>query len=476
MTMRLGLHQTARMEQRLLLSPQMIQAMQILQLSSLALQERIEQELLENPLLEKVEGRNANGAGDDPEPAVEAGRLEALEAVRAAREHDRWDPDLRERRGSIDESHRKHEAMQNSPDRCHSLGESLLSQLALIELDDRQRRIVEFIVFSLDARGYLPCSLGMLVEESAIDGATEEELALLLEEIRHATHPALGARDLQECLLLQLGEDSQGSSLLRTLITEKLAEVAANRLPLIAQSTGHSIAEVGQALALLRALDPCPGSAYGEAPAEVIRPEVVVEEVDGVFQVRLTRERASGLRISAEYAKLLSDTPRGDSTCKWIRQRQGSARWFIHALEQRQDTLLRIARAIFERQHPFLVKGRKALEPMHMHEVADAVGVHLSTVSRAVSGKYAQTPQGILPLRSFFSGGMAKAGGGTVSQSSIQEQVRLLIAEEDPSAPLSDNRLAGLLRKRGGVSLARRTITKYRKVLAIPSSSKRRVF
>ena len=167
-----------------------------------------------------------------------------------------------------------------------------------------------------------------------------------------------------------------------------LGDVAANRLPHIAASTGHSIAEVGQAIELLRTLDPCPGSAYGEAPAEVIRPEVVVEEIDGIFQVRLTRERDSGLRISADYTKLLRETPRGDSTCKWIRQHLGSARWFINALEQRQDTLLRISCAIFDRQGNFLEKGQNALEPMCMHEVADAAGVHLSTVTLSPSSAY----------------------------------------------------------------------------------------
>jgi RNA polymerase sigma-54 factor len=474
--MQIGLFQAVRMEQRLVQSPQMIQAMLILQLSSLDLQERIEQELLENPLLERVEGQRANDAGDVPDRTAEAARPEALDAVLAMREHDRWDPDLRERRGTSEESNRKHEAMQNSPDCHHSLGDSLLDQLALIELDPRQHEIVEFIVFSLDARGYLPCSLTLLAEGSGIAGATEEEFALLLEEIRHATHPALGALDLQECLLLQVGERVEGDSLLRTLITEKLADVAANRLPRIAQSTGHSIAEVGQAIALLRTLDACPGNAYGAAPAEVIRPDVVVEEIDGAFQVRLRNGSVSGLRISADYAKLVREAPRGDRARKWIRERLGSARWFIHALEQRQETLLRTARAIFERQHEFLEKGRGALRPMRMHEVADAAGVHLSTVSRAVSGKYVQTSQGILPLRSFFTSGMAKAGGGAVTQRSIQEQVRLLIEEEDPSDPLSDDRLAGLLLERGGVSLARRTVTKYRKVLAIPSSSRRRVY
>jgi RNA polymerase sigma-54 factor len=392
------------------------------------------------------------------------------------RERDRWDPALRRRRGTIEESDRKHEAMQNSPATYHSLGESLLNQIALIEFDERQRAMLEFLVFSLDARGYLPRSLAELVEECGIDGASEDEFSLLLEELRHATHPALGARDLCDCLLLQVDGLAEDQALLRRLISENLADVAANRLPHIARATGQSIADVGQAIDLLRTLDPCPGSAYGEAPAEVIRPEIVVEEIDGDFHVRLTREGSPELTLSADYAKLLREAPRGDSTRKWVKQRLVSARWFIDALAQRQSTLLRIGKAIFARQGTFLEKGTRALHPLRMGEVADATGVHISTVSRAVAGKYAQTPHGILSLRSFFSGGTARASGGAASQKSIQERVRELVNEEDPSDPLSDDRLAECLFERDGIRLARRTITKYRKTLAISSSNQRRVY
>ncbi len=473
--MNIGLFQTARMEQRLLQSPQMIQAMQILQLSSLDLQARIEEELLVNPLLERKEPRETGGAGEERAPD-EAGPLAALDAVREMREHDRWDPALRRRRGTVEDSDRKHEAMQNTPAPYHSLGASLLDQVALIELDERQRAMLEFLVFSLDARGYLPISLARMVEECGIEGASEEGFALLLEELRHATHPALGAADLRECLLLQLSPELPGHALLQRMIAEHLADVAANRLPHIARATGHTLADVGQALEFLRALDPCPGSAYGEAPAEVIRPELVVEETDGVFQVRLTREGSPELALNPDYAKVLSETPRGDSARKWLTLRLGAARWFLDALAQRQDTLLRIGRALFERQAAFLQKGPRALNPLRMSEVADATGVHLSTVSRAVAGKYVQTPHGILALRSFFSGGTARDSGGVASQKSIQERVRELVAGEDPSAPLSDDRLAELLHERDGIRLARRTITKYRKVLAISSSTRRRVF
>jgi RNA polymerase sigma-54 factor len=474
--LQIGIFQTARMEQRLLQSPQMIQAMQILQLSSVDLQQRIEEELLANPLLERNDRTGGDAAGDDPRAAEEARPLEALHAVLAAREQDRWDPALRRRRGTVEDADRKHEAMQNTPAACRSLGESLLSQIALIEFDERQRSMLEFLVFSLDGRGYLPQPLAELVEECGVQGATEEEFSLLLEELRRATHPALGARDLCECLLLQVGEDAPDHTLLRRLITENLAAVAANRLPQIARETGRSLADVGQAIELLRTLDPLPGSVYDESLAELIRPEIVVEENDGAFQVRLTYEGVQELALSPEYMKLLRNAPRGDSVRKWVTQRLASARWFIDALAQRRSTLLRVATAIFERQQTFLDKGPKALHPLRMSEVADAVALHISTISRAVAGKYAQTPHGIQSLRSFFSGGTERAGGGVVSQKAIPERVRELIHEEDPSAPLSDDRLARLLRERDGIRLARRTITKYRRILAIPSSQQRRIF
>ena len=473
--MQIGLFQTPRMEQRLLQSPQMIQAMQILQLSSLDLQARIEQELLENPLLERREGPDGNGADEARSPA-ETAQLAGLDAVLAMRERDRWDPAFRQRRGTIEEADKKYEALQNTPSPYHSLGASLLSQVALIELDPRLREMLEFLVFSLDARGYLTRSLAELAEECAIQGATEEGFALLLEELRHATHPALGARDLRECLLLQVDRESEGHSLLGTLINDHLAAVAANHLPHIARVTGHSLAEVGQAVELLRTLDPCPGSVYGESSGEVIRPDVVVEEIDGAFQVRLTRDGTPELGLSAAYTQLLQAAPRGDAVRKWVSLRLGAARWFIDALAQRQSTLLRIGKAIFERQGAFLQKGTKALLPLRMAEVADITAVHLSTVSRAVAGKYVQTPHGILPLRSFFSGGTTTDSGAQASQKSIQERVKELVGEEDPSAPRSDDRLAELLCERDGIHIARRTVTKYRKVLRISSSTQRRVY
>jgi len=462
------------MEQRLLQSPRMIQAMQLLQLASMDLQERVEQELLENPLLVRTDAAEGDAAGDERAPAEAP--LTVLDALLAARERDRWDPALRRRRGTAEEADRKHAAMQNAPDSHHSLGQSLLDQTALIELDAHQRAMVEFLVFSLDERGYLPRSLATITAECGIAGATELEFSILLEELRHATHPALGASDLRECLLLQVDGLTQAHPLLRRMIAENLGDVAANRLPLIARETETSLEDVSQAIEVLRTLDPFPGSAYGVEQAETIRPEVMVAELDGVFQVRLTREGVQGLTINADYTRLLRETPRGDAARKWLRKRLEAARWFVDALEQRQSTLLLVARAIFERQPGFLERGPKALAPLRMMEVADAVALHISTVSRAVAGKYAQTPHGIFSLRSFFTGGTARVAGGMTSQTVIHQRLRELVEAEDPRDPLSDDRLAELLRERDGVRLARRTITKYRKTLSISCSTHRRVF
>ena len=478
MSMRVGLAQTARMEQRLIQSPQMIQAMQILQLSVLDLQSRVEQELLENPFLEVAGEEPAeeptDGAAPEEQVDRESAQVEGMLDVLERYERDFGDGARRV--ASPEEGDRKLEAMRNTPATYHSLGDALMDQLALSDLDDRQREIAEYLVYSLDPRGSLPEPLADLALASEIPDVTPEELAAVLADLRRATHPALGARDLRECLLLQLEPHELDTPLVRTLIEQHLEDITTNRLPRIARSTGHSIEEVKQAIEAIRTLDPIPGREFGESPAETIHPDVLVEEVDGRFDVRLTREGIPNLTVSGVYKRLLREAQGAPSVRKWIKDRLETARWFIDAIEQRQNTLLRIARAIFQRQGDFLARGIKGLVPLRMVEIAEATGVHISTVSRAVAGKYAQTPHGIHPLRAFFSGGTAKDSGGMASQASIKQRIKELVEGEDPETPLSDDRLADLLKERDGIHIARRTITKYRKALAIPASSQRRRF
>jgi len=449
-------------------SPQMIQAMQILQLSSLELEERIEQELTENPFLEiKEVGQEEEKPAEESGPTLET-MLEQLE---------RYDRDAPPRtRVSSEEADKKFEAMNNTPAQYHSLGDALLSQIALAGFDERARSIAEFLVYSLDARGYLAEPLDKLLESSEIPGLTVEELNTVLADLRVATHPALGARDIKECLLLQLEPMGVDTPFLRSLITEHLEDITTNRLPHVARVTGHSLDDIKQAIETIRMLDPSPGRDYGESPAETIHPDVVVEEVDGRFEVRLTRQGVPDLTVSPAYRELLRRSGNAEAVRKWVKQRLESARWFIEAVHQRQNTLLRIANAVFERQQGFLDKGIKALVPLRMLEVADVAGVHISTVSRAVAGKYAQTPHGILPLRYFFSGGTTSSSGEQTSQASIKQRIKELVEKEDSKEPFSDDALADLLKERHGITIARRTITKYRKALGIASSNQRRVF
>ena|GEM_PF-16462 len=621
------------MEQRLIQSPQMIQAMQVLQLPLLELSERIEQELTENPFLEVVEPER-DVAGADGADAADGGAAEArAERADAGPASDgadamldyleRMDRDFGDggppRAAGGEEGDRKYEAMLNAPESARTLAAEVLDQLIALELTDRERTVLEYVVWSLDERGYLtetpatlaheltrevqralgasgvdaileeagapsavfaeepptleepirpasdaadevaarlgepegpdpagadparadPAKAGaaradaaeegtastLALEPSEEDGAiqtpavspdghasgkdasaidtsaidtggeargedalddgdmvvTEDEVRDALERLREAVHPGLGALDLRECLLLQLPSKGLWNPLMRQLIERHLEDVRANRLPQIARSTGHDIEEVKAAIELLQGLDPSPGAGFGEASAEVIHPEVMVhlDEEDGTIEVRLDRERTPSLRMSPMYQtqafrKLLKE---GDPEERdWARKKLEAASWFIDALAQRQSTLERISTALFQRQKGFLERGKEALKPLRMQEIADEVGVHISTVSRGVAGKHAQTPRGIFPLKFFFTGGTTKSSGEATSQISIKERIKAIVAAEDPARPLSDEGIAKALEDSEGIKIARRTVTKYRKALEIASSTQRRQY
>ncbi len=474
--MKLGLHQSARMEQRLVQSPQMIQAMQILQLSSLDLEERVEQEMVENPFLEVVEPEptEEDGAAAPPDTERQPEPDPGLE--RMVEELERYERDFgdgRSRAARSEDSDRKLEAMQNTAAPFRSQADDLIEQLAILDLDERQRSLAEFVIYSLDERGFLTESLEEIAGECDSDPT---ELEGVLAELRRIAHPALGARDLRECLLLQLAAHGLADQLEGIIVRDHIDDLITNRLPRIARATEADMEIVKDAIDTIRCLDPYPGRGFGNDPATAINPEVVVELVDDRYEVRLTRGRVPELHVSPSYRQLLQGTQRGDAVQQWVKRRIESARWFIDAIHQRQNTMLKIAEEIFAHQRVFLDEGVSGLRPLRMQEVADKVGVHISTVSRAVAGKYAQTPQGIHPLKYFFTGGTAVDSGGVASQASVKQRIADLVAAEDPKKPLSDDQLADLLHESDGIRIARRTVTKYRKALAIPASSQRKQF
>ena len=475
-------------------SPQMIQAMKILQLGTLDLQERIDQELVENPMLEESppaseeptedhgEAKANEAEAADPEQDGVARMLDDLESL----QRDFGDGN-RTGQGDSAEGDRKLQALANAPSVPKTMAEALSEELAFIELSPRKRAIAEFLIFSMDERGYLVEGLDSLADECPIvetsgsadapqEPVTVQELTWVLDRLRGLIHPALGARDLREALLIQIELLDGDHSILRSVVSNHLEDVQNNRLPRIAKATGQPIETILEVLEHLRRLDPTPGAEYGESVATIIVPDVVVEEDEGQYVVRLERARIPRLQLSPTYRKMLEQSKRGDGTRAWLKKRLESARWFIDAISQRQSTLERIACVIFERQRPFLAKGPAALQTLRMQEVADEVKVHISTVSRAVSGKYAQTPRGIFPLKYFFSGGTTADSGQVASQVSIQQHMKDLVAREDKQKPLSDEEIATALKSSANIKIARRTVSKYRKMLGIASSSQRRSF
>lgn len=478
--MRLNLNQSARLDQRLIQSPQMIQAMQILQLSGLELEGRIEQELVENPLLELVDPTAPSESEDSQGPgtelsAEEKALLDNFDNI------DRLNQDYGDGGPSQprneDAEERRTAALQNAPDAPKSLPEALSEEIAMFDFTDRERGIAEHLIWSFDERGFL---LGSL-EEHALQAGLEppaeaEDLEAVILRMRGQIHPALGAQDLRESLLLQIDALPTKSPIQRAIVADHLQDIEANRLPKIARATGRSLEEIQAAIEALKCLDASPAAEYGESCAPVILPDVIVEETEGEFVVRLEREHQPKLRISQAYREMLRRSRKGDAEEEWLKKRLEVARWFLDAIAQRQSTLERIANVIFKEQRSFLERGPSGLRALRMQEVADQVNLHISTISRAVSGKYAQTPRGIYPLRYFFVSGTARDTGGEASQVSVQERLKILIEKEDPKKPLSDEHLAKLLAEREDISIARRTVTKYRKMLGIASSSKRRRF
>ncbi|MFT5284295.1 MAG: RNA polymerase sigma-54 factor [Planctomycetota bacterium] len=483
--MRIGLNQGIRMGQRLVQSPQMIQAMQVLQLSTLDLSERIEQELIENPLLEIADPESSDepteAKQDEPDTEFD-NMVEMLE---------RYESDFgdgRSRAAGVEASERKLEMMQNTASDFRSLADDLIAQLAIIDFTPEQRDHALFLIYSLDGRGFLPDSL----EELSVEcGATLEELEDILLELRYVSHPALGAHDLRECLLLQLAAHGIRDQLEAVVVRDHLEDLITNRLPHIVRATNSTLDEVKAAIDTIRHLDPSPAQDYGNDPVNAITPDVMVIEImnsdpassetgnsetQPKYEVTLTRERIPSLQVSPSYRKMLLGSKRGDAVQQWVKRRVEAARWFIDAIYQRRSTMLKIADVIFEVQKGFLEKGVQALKPLRMQEVADEAGVHISTVSRAVAGKYAQTPQGIHPLKFFFTGGLADSSGGVSSQTTIKEQIGELVAAENKEHPYSDEELSELMHEKHGIKIARRTVTKYRKLLELPASSQRREY
>ena len=479
-----------RMVQKQILAPRMIQSMEILQLPILALEERIEQEIQENEALdvleadpdlpdEEVEQENPNAPTvDERELVVDEKKNNEEDFERLLQLDEEWPDHFEERRRPSatrleEEGERKHDAMANAVDRPESLNDYLHHQLSWFELDDDIRRWCEKIIYNLDANGYLQGRLEDMVDPSA-PPAELEKARKALSIVQKLDPPGVGARDLKECLLLQLSPGTEDSEHLKTLISNHLEDLEHNRLPQIERKTGYSIDLIKETLEHLRKLNPKPGAAFTSTFVQPVQPDVFVELTEeGRYKVRLEDGRTPNLFISPYYRKLLTSTDTDDKTREYIKRKINSAQWLIESIEQRRNTLTKVAQAIVDHQTEFLSKGPEFIEPLKMQQIADKVGVHVTTVSRAVDDKWIQTPRGIFPLKRFFVGGTVSAAGEEVAWDTVRMKLQEVIDKEDKANPLSDDDLVQELAKHG-LTVARRTVTKYRKAMNIASSRQRR--
>ncbi|MFY8220756.1 MAG: RNA polymerase factor sigma-54 [Pirellulales bacterium] len=496
--MRMSFGQEMRMAQKQMLAPRMIQSMEILQLPLQALEERIEQEIQNNETLEVEEAEGDSGGGEpgaavaelpataertvDEKPLVvdqeHANQADFERSYDWANEYPDSDDDRsRPSAARIDEaSDRYLDAMANMEERPETLFNHLHDQLSNYDLSPLERQAAEKIVYNLDANGYLSMPLEDLVDpDGPPDRATQ--LALLekaLGVVQGMDPLGVAARDLRECLLLQIRSDTPRARQLRRLVSDHLEDVAGNRLPLIERKTGFTITEIEQLRDQLHTLNPKPGAVFSVPFVPAVKPDVYVEQqLDGTWKVRLEDVDLPNLRISPLYRQMLLSPDTDPDTREYIKRKINSAQWLIEAIEQRRSTLLKTAQAIVDHQIRFLTEGPEAIEPLKMQQIADRIGMHVTTVSRAVDDKWLQTPRGLHPLRRFFVGGTVSADGDEVAWDAVRLKLQEIIDQEPKDDPYSDDALVEELGKRG-ITVARRTVTKYRKAMDIPSSRQRR--
>jgi RNA polymerase sigma-54 factor len=470
-----------RPELRLQLSPQLIQRIEILQLNAADLLELMENEALTNDALLAVK---------PPDPSLQAERPEQVEKKdeaaaeanpedsEARAELDWWNETYRgrvRREASGGDVDPKHEAIANSPGRPSTLQEHLDQQIEVAEATPEVKELAHFVVQNLDRNGWLKEPLGELIvpfhERFSLDHA---EAALKL--VQSLDPAGVGARTPSECLALQVRDDMPLAPFLRRLIDGSLDDLARNRLPKVAKDLGITVDEVKDlAEALKRSFDPFPGRRFAWEPPMRVRPDVVVEKRDGQWDITLADDWMPRLSINPERLKLLRGRTVTGDLKKHLRRDVESARFLIESIEQRRRTLERVAQEIVKRQSDYLEHGIEHLKPLKMQEIADELGIHVSTVSRALKGKYVQTPQGVQEMKAFFTGASQGTDGVVESRTGVRERVRDLVSKEDKGNPLSDEEIVDKLQAMG-LNVARRTVTKYRKALKIPSSRQRREY
>lgn len=452
-------------QQKLLMTPELRQAIAMLQMSTLELGEYMQKELEENPFLEEKEPEESF---EQENTVDESANNEAIDS-----KTEDWLEYFHDRDIGMTVTDNEEKSFDNFLSKRPSLYEHLQFQLRMVAKDDEQIAIGNYLIGNIDANGYL----SMDVEEvAATTGAEQDQVQAVLNMIQSFHPHGVGARDLGECLLIQLEHYGKEDPIATAIVEEHLNDLARGRMNKIAQELGISVLQVQEVCDFIRTLDPKPGRQYSNGDdVKYIIADIIVEKVDGEYVVIINDSGYPRLIINRMYESMMrrpdAFTP---ETRKYLEGKMGSAVWLIKSIEQRRMTLYKVARCIVDIQREFLDKGIKYIKPLNLKQVADMVEVHESTVSRATSNKYIQTPQGLFELKYFFSSGVnSYATSEKVSSKSIKKQIQELIEKEDSSNPWSDQQLVEMLKEKS-IQISRRTVAKYRMELGIQSTVARK--
>lgn len=480
--MALELKQAPKLVQQLVITPQLQQAIRLLQLTRMELVEMINQEMKENPLLEEVEEERDSpeeeqtAAEKTEEPPLEPEHtIEVKGEGEGADEFD-WESYLenynlttvsRQRESDGEEK----TSFENFLTKSTTLFDHLYWQLQLSHFTEEERQAGIWIIGNLDEDGYLKVSLEEFVAES---GFPMELVEGVLRRVQLFDPVGVAARDLKECLLIQLSQISPRDPIAERIVSEHLSLLKNRNYPAIAKRLGVTIEGVNRASTLISKLEPKPGRAYGAEVIQEIIPDVYVYKVEGEYVVSLNDEGMPRLKVNPYYRRILTESRHNQSEDrKYIQEKLRSAQWLIRSIDQRQRTIYKVAKSIVKFQKDFLDQGIQYLRPLVLRDVAEDIQMHESTISRVTNNKYMHTPQGIYELKYFFNAGIPSTEGGVLASESVKNLLREIISREDPRRPYSDEKLVKLLKERN-ITIARRTISKYREMLKILSSSERR--
>jgi RNA polymerase sigma-54 factor len=486
-----GLHQSARLGQELRANPRLYQAMDMLYMPLIDLQQHLKQELLENPFLELIEeGENGDSETEEPGEALDVVAAEtSAEAPTTESLDDEapWEDLLLD---GIDQDGVRappevREYVEPVSVEARDLSDHLRDQVRLLDLSPRDQLLADEFIGNINDEGYLSATLEQILAginavvaqaEAASDDEREAprftmpEVERMLRIVQSLEPAGIGARSLQECLTLQLPEAGLLDSVAERLIREFFDDLLAHRWVEIGRRIGVAPGEVQAAADAVARLTPKPGLAYADRSADYVIPDLIVEKIDEEYLVFVNDGNLPRLKLSRAYEEVVRDKRKFDAESKeFITSRLSAAQWLIQAIEQRRQTMLKVMHFIVERQREFFEKGIQGLRPLTLREVADAIGMHESTVSRVTNEKFVQTPRGVLPLKFFFSSGLRSSEGDDVSARGIRAAIEKMIAEEDPHAPLTDQAIVERL-ERDGVQIARRTVAKYRDQLGVLSA------